>query len=383
MNSKKNLLKENNNILSVDSTSIENYEKRKRCEGMRNNLKRSIAILLCIMLFFSVILTINNSINEVNAEKIPDNEDKFSEKESSKESLDDLMNEEDDDDVPLREQFHYMGISGVPPEYYNAVKYLYYFDVLKEYELKGYKAPHSPQEIILKPSEILIEDNQTLKLDKNIFGRSREAFKWTDKNEWIEWNFDISKPGLYQIELEYFMSDVDNIPAVRKLEVDKTIPFLEAENITFRKLWADEGEPFINTLGDEMRPTQVEVKRWQREFLSDSYGFYEEPLTFYFEPGTHSIRMIYVEADMVIGDLIIKSAAEIPTYKEIKSIYKDKEYKNAKETIEFQAEIETIEKNDSIIRRETNGDPTCKPVSSIYRKLNVLGGWRWRRGGNQ
>lgn len=341
---------------------------------MRNNLKRYIAVSLCIILCLNVILTLNGTITVINAEKALDNEENRGDLSQGESLTDELM------DLPLREQFNYGGITDVPPEYYDSNKYPYYLDILNEYKSRGYKAPNSTQKIVIEPAQIKLDNNATPKFEKNFYGRSADAFVWTDENEWVEWNFEISLPGLYQIELEYFMSDNDNIPAVRKMEVDNKIPFFEAENITFRKLWVDEGEPFVNTLGDEMRPSQVEIKRWQCEPLTDAYGFYEEPFTFYFEPGVHSIRMSYVEADIVIGNLIIKPYVEIPAYNELKSIYAEKGYKNGTETIMFQAETEVIEKNDSIIRRETDGDPTCQPKSSVYKKLNVLGGWRWRKG---
>ena len=56
-----------------------------------------------------------------------------------------------------------------------------------------------------------------------------------------------------------------------------------------------------------------------------------------------------------------------------------KGYKPAQgETVNFQAELTAVEKNDPTLRRENDGDPLVQPASGTTRRLNVMGAYRWR-----
>ncbi|MCD7842096.1 MAG: hypothetical protein LUG56_06455, partial [Lachnospiraceae bacterium] len=50
------------------------------------------------------------------------------------------------------------------------------------------------------------------------------------------------------------------------------------------------------------------------------------------------------------------------------------------ETVRFQTESTTTEKNNVTLRRDNDGDPLVTPASTTNRKLNVMGGYRWRSG---
>jgi ABC-type glycerol-3-phosphate transport system substrate-binding protein len=282
-------------------------------------------------------------------------------------------------DVPLREKFDYGGGGLEPSEYYDVKKYPYYMNVLQEYEENGY-VPAIGSAIIIEPKDAVASDESLFVLKSNIGGRTTPAFVWNDDLEWTEWRFDIENEGLYEVEIEYYLLLGSGVPAVRSLSVDSKIPFLEANNIVFYRSYKDESEPKTNSIGDEVRPGQIEVPGWKTVKLEDGQGLYCQPFQFYFKPGSHTIRLEYVDQPIAIGDVYIKPADIIPAYEQVLEEYRQKGYKNATETYEFQAENTVIEKSDPTLRRENDNDPTCKPVSFTSRKLNVIGGVAWRKG---
>lgn len=266
-------------------------------------------------------------------------------------------------------------------EYFNVLNETYYQTMIKEYEEKGYLSSICNTGIIvIEPKDLSLPDGESAKLEIGLGDSKYPTFIWSDDIPWIEWAFEIENEGLYEVEVEYYMLPGTGNPATRSLKVDNNLPFYEASNIVFYRGWRDESEPIVNSLGDEVRPSQIEIPGWRTIGLCDANGYYPQSFRFYFEAGQHTIRMEYIDQDMAIGKIWVKSAEELPTYEQKREEYKDKGYSKAKNTVEFQAETTAIEKSDPTIRRERDGDPICKPESILYKKLNVLGGYRWRKG---
>ncbi len=283
------------------------------------------------------------------------------------------------DDLPLKEKYMYESGINSAEEYSGWMKYPYYASVENEYKENGYKSA-SGKDILVTAQNTKVAEQNILDLQKHIHNKSESVYIWEEKDQWAEWEFDVITEGLYEIEIEYFMFSGMGNPAVRSLIVDGRIPFIEAGSIMFQTFWKDIGDPIVNSIGDEVRPSQVEVPGWRKVRLTDSSGFYSTPFRFYFTPGKHTIRMEYIDQSMAISTVSLVPARNTPTYQEVEELYKDKGYKEVNNSKEFEAESTVIEKSDPTIRRETNGDPSVRPVSYMYRKLNVMGGYRWRRG---
>jgi ABC-type glycerol-3-phosphate transport system substrate-binding protein len=92
--------------------------------------------------------------------------------------------------------------------------------------------------------------------------------------------------------------------------------------------------------------------------------------------------MDFLQEPCAIGNIIVRTPEKIPPYAEVKKLYQEKGYREATQSVKFQAESTAIAKSATTLRRETDGDPMTEPESKGYRKLNAIGGWRWR-GGNQ
>lgn len=278
-------------------------------------------------------------------------------------------------DKPLREQF---GQSDVPVDYeYNqSAKYAYYMDVLEEYDEYGY-APAGTEPAAYGIAQIQAENQpEAASYD------GREALLWDDGAGYFEWTVTAPKSGLYRLELDYYMPEGVEEEAVRTLTLDGSTPFYEANNLTFAPLWKESGKPVANSLGDEVWPEQETVPRWITADIQDPNGLYAEPFAFYLEAGEHTFRLEYVHGTMAVGELRLLSSDPLPTYADISAGYDAAGYTEAPAgTLTLQAEDIVAEKNDSSVRREYDGDPLTVPQSLYNRRLNVLGGYRWRLGG--
>jgi len=196
----------------------------------------------------------------------------------------------------------------------------------------------------------------------------------------ISFELNVPKSGIYNILIDYKITgSASTTDAVRGVKIDGKLPFSEAERISFSRKFTDQGEISLNTAGDEIRPDVKEIRSRNETYLYDSGGFYSKPLEFVFESGIRTFTLEYVSCDMFIYSVSLVPVKEIPAYEQLKSGYGD--INITKSTVEFfQAESSMKERSDSSIRMESNSDPAAVPRALGYKKLNVVGGFRWREG---
>lgn len=280
--------------------------------------------------------------------------------------------------VPLKEKFSY-GSEQTADEYVRFLKYPYYSAMSEEYDSQGYK-PANGTAVRAEAEHARAADGSKLKLERQVGGESAPVLMWEEETAWTEWDFTVTAEGLYNIEMAYYLLPGSGNSAKRSLTVDGAVPFLEASSIVFPRKWKDQGEVVVNSLGDEIRPGQVEMPGWSTMRLSDDSGMYDEPFRIYLKPGRHTIRLEYVDQPMAVAYMALAPAQIVPAYEEVKEQYGKAALKPATESLQFEAELQAVEKSDPTIRRESDGDPLVSPSSYKNRKLNVIGGWRWRKG---
>ncbi len=201
-----------------------------------------------------------------------------------------------------------------------------------------------------------------------------------DTLEWVQWSFNIPKAGLYNIEIDYRALKGTVESPRRSLEIDGgKIDFHELSNIVFPRCWYDDGKPWINVLGDQVRPKQSEKFIRQAMKIEDSLGKYDEPLKFYFESGNHTIKLSYIQEPIELYGVKILPAVQIKSYDEVLVGWKKLGYKEAFRQIKIDAES-PIKKTESSLRLEFSADPLADPVSSGNTVFNAIGGSGWNKG---
>lgn len=209
----------------------------------------------------------------------------------------------------------------------------------------------------------------------------RQAIYSEADSEYMEFTVNAPEDALYGLEFDYYLDTVNSDQAKRALYIDGEYPFTEAGDIAFDRFFKDAGEPILNSIGDETRPKQVTIDGWRTAGLNDTSGLYSENFRFHLTKGTHTFRLVTMKTGMHVSGIRVSAPNELKTYGEVRAEYDAKGYKSSgAETINFQAELTAVEKNDPTLRRENDGDPFVVPKSDTSRKLNVMGGYRWRAG---
>ena len=106
---------------------------------------------------------------------------------------------------------------------------------------------------------------------KELLNNTIGGNSWRLNGQWIEWEFDVSESGYYNIALFDQQNFVKGVYVSRKITIDGQVPFSEMEAYGFT---------YSST--------------WRTDVLSDAQG---NPYMFYLDAGTHTIRM-----EVVLGE---------------------------------------------------------------------------------
>ena len=114
---------------------------------------------------------------------------------------------------------------------------------------------------------------------------------WKEAGQWIEWEFEVSESGYYNIATYCKQNFVRGIDVCRKIYIDGEVPFDE-----------------MNAYGFGYQ------QNWREEVLSDENG---DPYCFYLEAGTHTIRM-----EVVLGEMADIISTVQDTVQQLNTIYR-------------------------------------------------------------
>ena len=208
-----------------------------------------------------------------------------------------------------------------------------------------------------------------------------EQALYTGDKSSVTWKVDVPEAGLYQVSLKYMTVESRGVAIERKLYVNGELPFEDAANITFGRLWKDGGDVRVDNQGNEIRPTQVEEYQWQTAFCRDDMGYETEPYKFYFEKGENTLTLETVNEPMVIGEIKLAAAVELDDYAE----YSQKHNEAGKQPEDYveiiQGETATLRSEPSLYAKYDRSSPTTVPNSVTKTVLNYSGGDAWNSAG--
>ena len=195
----------------------------------------------------------------------------------------------------------------------------------------------------------------------------------------LTWRFTVEQSGWYVIRVAYSMLGDSGSAGVRGICIDGRTPFFEASSVPFYRLFRDDGEVRVNSIGDEVRPSAAEIACWQETLLRDRSGYHATPLIFPLTAGEHTLSLTYISQQIALSALTVEAYEPLPSYAQAAAAYPDVPATDALLTV--QAEQAVVSKNDPTVRLESDGDPSAVPISYGYRVYNAVGGYPWRSGG--
>ena len=220
-----------------------------------------------------------------------------------------------------------------------------------------------------------------VEIEENYEGAGKVLF--TGTGSVVTWEVDVPESGFYNLYIEYLLPESRGVAAERVVYINGEVPFEDARNVSFSRIWTDGGEVRVDNQGNEIRPTQVEVYDWQTAYFRDDMGYITEPYRFYLEKGTNSISLEGENEPMLLRKMVVSAVQRMDTYEEYLAkqpqTNASEGAKNYSQTV--QGEASTLRSESSLYAKYDRSSPTTQPNSVTTTVLNYVGGEAWRSPG--
>ncbi len=252
----------------------------------------------------------------------------------------------------------------------------------------------------------------------------------TGDNSVVTFKINVDKAARYNIKVVYYTGDFDYSDAVegddashltskssaaeRYVLVDGIVPYKEARSIEFEKVWtdvytyldengaeqtylasdpmfkeyvlnqanvqADSARLFLKDAnGNELKPDKQLVATWiEDKYISDSTGYYSEPLSFYFSEGEHTVSLQAIREPLAIKAIYLETAPSAMTYQEYLTKHQNVPVFNGSESYKIQAEYPTITSDNTIYPLNDRSSAFSEPQDAALIRLNAIGGDKWQ-----
>ena len=210
-----------------------------------------------------------------------------------------------------------------------------------------------------------------------------EKSLFTDTGSEVTFKVDVPADGMYSLYIEYLITESRGVPAERTVMVNGEIPFEDARNISFTRIWTDGGPVRVDNQGNQLRPIQSEVFDWQSAYFRDDMGYITEPYMFFFTKGSNELTLIADNEPMLIKKLSLIGQTDDVTYEDyLAANPADTSSDTVKnfQTI-VQGETSTARSESSLYAKYDRSSPTTVPNSVTNTVLNYVGGETWRKNG--
>ncbi|MCL2048047.1 MAG: extracellular solute-binding protein [Defluviitaleaceae bacterium] len=199
----------------------------------------------------------------------------------------------------------------------------------------------------------------------------------TEEESFVEYTVHVPADALYTFSIEYFPVEARGIDIARELKINGEVPFTGAELITLRRVWGSGAAVRQDSRGNQIRPPQVELPRWERTYFYDRLGYFADPYRFFLTAGENTIRFTGVNEPLVMRSLVLVPAYSLPTFAEFMD-----ETTLSVNTSDFihieQGENSTVRSSPSLFPLFDNSSGATEPPSVAVITLNMMGGVPWR-----
>lgn len=248
----------------------------------------------------------------------------------------------------------------------------------------GYLNAHTDATCVAQSVEVDLFD-YTAEGDVEVYSNYEGADKalYTGTGSLVTWKVNVPETGFYNLYMEYLIPESRGVAAERAVYVNGQIPFEDALNISFTRIWTDGGEKRVDNQGNEIRPVQVEVFDWQQSRFRDDMGYVTEPYMFYLEKGENEISLSGENEPIVLKKLVVAGVETIDDYQTYLAKQPQADASEAAKSYcqVIQGEDSTYRSESSLYAKYDRSSPTTQPNSVTNTVLNYVGGDAWRSSG--
>ncbi|MCR5310740.1 MAG: extracellular solute-binding protein [Lachnospiraceae bacterium] len=253
------------------------------------------------------------------------------------------------------------------------------------HDADSYSAYLASHEGAAKPSaEVVIggadysEASSDFEVLDSFEGRGGKSL-YTKEEGSVSYEFDVTEPGFYNIEITYFPIEGKNNTIERRILLNGKVPFEGSQYVEFTRIWTDASDIERDSRDNDVRPRQKEVPEWVTAFVKDSDGYVTGAYEYYFDKGPNTLTFDSVKEPMVIGEIRLTREKDLPSYEEY-----DKANRAAGfgEITGFEGKIQgedaILKSNSTLYPIPDRASALTEPYSPAKTRLNTIGGANWK-----
>ncbi|MDR0286736.1 MAG: hypothetical protein LBI03_03375, partial [Clostridiales bacterium] len=224
------------------------------------------------------------------------------------------------------------------------------------------------------------DSDYTIKADPN-------AIIFTgDKLTTVTYEIVVPESKLYNLQFDYALFEGKNSDMQVGITIDGKKPFDEANNLNLKRCYEFYDSQEYDSQGNQIRPKQREVFKWQTKIASNPDGIYKNVYKMFLnktpENKTTVIELTFSREPGAVSKISFIAPVKNISYDEYRNLpeIKDAPVYSGEILPPIQME-DPISKTDLGMRAESDSDYLSKPPSYDKMMYNVFGGDRWKYGG--
>lgn len=198
----------------------------------------------------------------------------------------------------------------------------------------------------------------------------------------VDFLVEVPEDALYTLYVTYQPVPSMGGDIQRAIHINGKLPFREAGEVVFSRLWADINQDYKEVEGNQPFPSQVETPFFTQIPLKDAMGYEVEPLLFPLKKGSNTISFVSVRQAMLVKDITLSSEKTLQDYQAYLQHHLSqgaKEYNG--EAVKVQAEDAVLKSSPSFYPINDRTSPISEPYHPSYIILNTIGGTAWNEPG--
>lgn len=202
-------------------------------------------------------------------------------------------------------------------------------------------------------------------------GAEADGIQWTEAAGSVTYEVTLPRAGTYALFLTWRALKDSGMPIQRAVSVNGG----DAVHTALPRVWSFDGESHVNRLGNEVCPAQSEKLETVSDWLYDENGLYAEPLRFDMEAGRNVLCFEFLTEEIEVFAVEVREVGDLPSYAELEAEYAARGWRDAPQTLVFEAEQTLTRKTDSSIVIASDADPAMTPANGRGTVLNAVAGF--------
>ena len=196
---------------------------------------------------------------------------------------------------------------------------------------------------------------------------------------------DIPLTGFYYFKLKYFIPKGKGSNVEKSFKINGETLFEDLADFKFYRLYHDSGEIKQDVVGNDLKPSQVELYKYRETFIQDNSGYVTEPYLIYMEEGKNVISIEGIRDTILITELAICNVDSyaIMDYEDYYDHYTsvsgldENSIKNV--LLKYEAEDSSIRSASSPTLYPSTDRTSANnyPSDPVKTKYNCVGGSKW------